>query len=233
MESVVPEKTFPPPPDDAPLEALLDEYAPLAPAPLCPEILVYQARDLYELWAAAEKLAGGVLGPPFWAVPWPAGVAIARVLLDAPVWARGRRVLDVGVGGGVVAIAAAMVGASTSVGVDVDPWALRVARLAARANRVTIRLVARDLSEEDPDEPPDLILAADLEYEKGRAPLIRARLDALVATGAVLLAADAGRTFFKTEGLRPVASFDVPVSKAVEGASVRHARVFSAEANVG
>src|SRR5471030_2713897 len=110
------EKTFPPPPLDAPLEALLDEYAPLAPAPLCPEILVYQARDLYELWAAAEKLVGGVLGPPFWAVPWPAGVAIARVLLDAPVWARGRRVLDVGVGGGVVAIAAAKAGAAGVVG---------------------------------------------------------------------------------------------------------------------
>lgn len=169
---------FPAPPDDAALEKLLDAYAPFAPAPLCPEIFVYQARDLYELWGAAEKVVGGVVSPPFWAVPWPAGLAIARVLLDSPVWARSRRCLDVGTGGGVVAIAAAKAGAATSVGADVDPWALAVARLAAAKNGVALRLVQEDLAEEDPDEPPDLILAADLEYEKTRAPLIAFRLEA-------------------------------------------------------
>src|ERR1700722_14049592 len=209
--------TSPLPPDDPTLERLLDEYAPLAPAPLCPEIQVYQARDLYELWGAAEKVVGGVLSPPFWAVPWPAGVAIARVLLDAPVWARRRRCLDVGGGGGVVAVAAAKAGGASSVGVDVDPWALAVARLAAARNGVTLRLVERDLAEEDPDEPCDLILAADLEYERERAPVVRRRLEALVESGAILIAADAGRTFFKTDGLRLVATFLVPVSKAVEG----------------
>ncbi|MBI3724922.1 50S ribosomal protein L11 methyltransferase, partial [bacterium] len=166
----------PPPPPDNALEALLREHAPLAPAPLCPEVRVFQAPDLYALWSAAEKVAGGVLPPPFWAVPWPAGLAIARVLLDAPVWARERRVLEVGVGGGVVAIAAALAGASSTVGVDVDPWALAVARLAAARNGILLRLERRDLAEEDPIEQPDLVLAADLEYEKGRAPLIRSRL---------------------------------------------------------
>jgi predicted nicotinamide N-methyase len=225
--------TFPPPPDDRALEKLLDDYAPLGPAPLCPEVQVYQARDLYELWGAAENLVSGVVSPPFWAVPWPAGLAIARVLLDSPVWARGRRCLDVGVGGGVVAIAAAKAGAATSVGADVDPWALAVARLAAKKNNVELRLVQEDLAETDPDEAPDLILAADLEYEKTRAPLVRKRFMALVESGAVLLAGDAGRTFFQTEGLRLVASFTLPVSKAVEGTEVREAKVYSAEANVG
>ena len=223
-----PEVIAPPPPDDATLEALLDEHAPLAPAPLCSEVLVFQARDLFALWGAAERLVGGTLGPPFWAVPWPAGVAIARVLLDAPVWARGKRTLDVGVGGGVVAIAAAKAGAAHSVGCDVDPWALRVAAIAARRNGVTIDLVLRDLAEADPLETPDLILAADLEYERGQAPLIRARLDALVATGSQLLAADAGRSFFSQEGLKPVAAFRIPVSKAVEGVAERDARVYCA-----
>jgi len=225
--------TAPPPPEDHDLEALLDAHAPFGPAPLCPEVSVFQARDLYELWGAAEKLVGGILGPPFWAVPWPAGLAIARVILDAPVWARGRRVLDVGVGGGVVAIAAAKAGASHVVGADVDPWALRVSRIAARRNRVDLTLIDRDLAERDPDEQPDLILAADLEYERGRAPLIRQRLDALVQAGAVLLAGDAGRTFFQREGLRPVAKFTIPVSHAVEGTEIREARVFSSESNTG
>ena len=218
-----------PPPDEATLEKLLDAYAPLGPAPLCPEVRVYQARDLYELWDAAERLVGGVVQPPFWAVPWPAGLAIARVLLDAPVWARARKCLDVGVGGGVVAIAAAKAGAASSVGADVDPWALAVAKLAAEKNGVTLRLVLEDLAAQDPDETPEVILAADLEYEKTRAPLVRARLEALVQTGAVLLAADAGRTFFKTEGLRLVASFTLPVSRAVEGTEVREAKVYCAE----
>jgi predicted nicotinamide N-methyase len=217
-----------PPEDDRALEALLDEYAPFGAAPLCPEIRVFQVKNLYELWSAAEKLGGGILGPPFWAVPWPAGLAIARTILDAPVWARDRRVLDVGVGGGVVAIAAAKAGAKHVVGVDVDPWALRVSAIAARRNGVAIDLVERDLSERDPDEQPDLVLAADLEYEKGKAPLIRGRIDALVATGAALLAADAGRTFFQEVGLRLVRSFDIPVSHDVEGKSERHTRVFCA-----
>jgi len=226
------ETAWPPPPDEATLEKLLDAYAPLQPAPLCPEILLYQARDLYELWDAAEKEVGAIVSPPFWAVPWPAGLAIARVLLDAPVWARRRRCLDVGVGGGVVAIAAAKAGAARSVGADVDPWALAVASLAARKNKVELRLVLEDLAEVDPDEPVDVILAADLEYEKERAPLLRARFDALVATGSVLLTADAGRSFFRTEGRRHIASFTLPVSKSVEGREVREARVYCAEANV-
>ncbi|MBI3724663.1 methyltransferase, partial [bacterium] len=78
----------------------------------------------------------------------------------------------------------------------------------------------------------DLVLAADLEYEKGRAPLIRSRLEALVAAGAVLLTADAGRSFFRSEGLRLVATLKVPVSAAVEGQSERTARVFCMEAGV-
>ncbi|MEZ0230514.1 MAG: methyltransferase [Planctomycetota bacterium] len=219
----------PPPPDEAALEKLLDELAPLAPAPLCPEVRVFQAPDLYALWAKAEELVGAVVNPPFWAVPWPAGLAIARVLLDSPVWARARRCLDVGVGGGVVALAAAKAGASRVVGVDVDPWALAVARIAARRNGVELELVEADLSERDPPEMPDLILAADLEYEKERSPRVRQRLEALVAAGATLLTGDAGRLFFKKEGLHLVASYTLDVSKDVEGHESRVASVYSLE----
>ncbi len=220
----------PPPPDEAVLEALLDKYAPLAPAPLCPELRVFHAPDLYALWRAAEDLVGAVVNPPYWGVPWPAGLAIARVLLDAPVWARGRRCLEVGVGGGVVALAAARAGASRVTALDMDPWALAVARILARRSGVEFELVEADLADVDPPSMPDLILAADLEYEKERSPRVRQRLEALVGAGATLLLGDAGRLFFKKdEGLKEVASFTLETSKDIEGHDVKEARVYSFE----
>lgn len=52
----------------------------------------------------------------------------------------GRDVLDVGTGTGILAIAAARRGATSVVGVDVDPDAVEVARSNAAANEVAVRL---------------------------------------------------------------------------------------------
>lgn len=53
---------------------------------------------------------------------------------------RGRRVLDVGTGTGVLAIGAALLGAASVVGVDTDPHAVEVARANAAANDVEVEL---------------------------------------------------------------------------------------------
>ena len=55
-------------------------------------------------------------------------------LVDADPW--DREVLDVGTGSGVLAIAAAVLGASHVVGVDIDPQAVEVARVNAERNKV-------------------------------------------------------------------------------------------------
>jgi ribosomal protein L11 methyltransferase len=52
------------------------------------------------------------------------------------------RVLDVGCGTGVLAIAAAKTGAAAAVGTDIDPVSARIARENARVNRVKARFVA-------------------------------------------------------------------------------------------
>jgi ribosomal protein L11 methyltransferase len=55
---------------------------------------------------------------------------------------RFRKVLDVGTGTGVLAIAAARTGASVTVGTDIDRVSVRIARENARINRATSRFVA-------------------------------------------------------------------------------------------
>jgi ribosomal protein L11 methyltransferase len=57
---------------------------------------------------------------------------------------RGERVLDYGCGSGILAIAAAKLGADEVVGVDVDPQAIRASRANARANGVAATFVAPD-----------------------------------------------------------------------------------------
>lgn len=72
-----------------------------------------------------------------------------------------RRVLDVGTGSGVLAIAAARLGARRIVATDIDPEAVRVARFHARLNGVAsrMRLDVADGVRRAPRAPYDLILA--------------------------------------------------------------------------
>lgn len=74
----------------------------------------------------------------------------------------GMRVLDLGTGSGILAIAAAKLGAARVLALDVDPLAVKAARQNAAANGVADRLDIREgsLSESDvPREPFDLIVA--------------------------------------------------------------------------
>mgnify|MGYP001593222858 CR=1 FL=1 len=68
----------------------------------------------------------------------------------------GESVLDYGCGSGILAIAAARLGAGEVVGIDIDPEAVRTARTNAAANQARARFAATDT----PLPPPsDLVLA--------------------------------------------------------------------------
>lgn len=232
-------------PDPLRLAALLDEYAPLGPAPLVPEVLVFQGRGVLEIWSAAERMAGTTLGPPFWAYPWPGGIALARLVLDRPELVEGARVLDLGTGGGVAALAAARAGAAAVTANDQDPWALATARLAAERQGLELTTLLAELTAESGPEPMpgsgrpggprgpgepalryDVVLCADLAYERRVAPRIRAYLEAARAGGARVLLADAGRAYFDDTGCTLQAEYTVPVPRDLEGADTRIARVF-------
>lgn len=216
-----------PVPSHAALAELLDAHAPLRPAPLCPELKVFRARQLIGIWEAAERLAGRPMPAPFWAYPWPGGAALARILLDRPFLARGRRVLDLGAGGGVSALAAAYAGAREVVANDIDPWAVGTARLAAERQGVHVTPLLGDLTEASDLPEFDLLLCGDLAYERRSAPRLRAFLDRARRRGAAVMAADAGRAYFDADGLTHVAAFTVPVPQDLEGTERRTARVFA------
>jgi predicted nicotinamide N-methyase len=209
------------------LEALLREFAPLAPAPLCPEFRVHQAPSLVAVWEAAEALAGQPLPAPFWAYAWAGGAALARVLLDDPVRVRGRRILDFGGGGGVTSLAAARAGGNVTLN-DIDPWALLVARIAADAQGLTLATLQDDVCL-DPSlaDGYDVVLCSDLAYERSQAPRQRRVLERAVERGAAVLVADAGRKYFDPAGMTQVAEYDVDVPQDLEGTTTRTARVYA------
>ncbi|HEX6938625.1 MAG TPA: methyltransferase domain-containing protein, partial [Longimicrobiales bacterium] len=193
-----------------------------------PEIRVFRARGLVEVWEAAERLAGRTLPPPFWAYPWPGGAALARVLLDDPGRVAGLRVLDVGAGGGVASLAAARAGAAEVVANDQDPWALATARLAADRQDLALTPLLADLTEEPATvDAFDVVLCGDLAYERRVAPRIRGLLERARDHGARVLVADAGRAYFDETGLRPLEKFTIPVPVDLEGVEERTATVYA------
>src|SRR5256886_7277130 len=119
----------------------------------------------------------------------------------------GLRVLDVGTGSGILAIAAAKRGAREVVGVDTEPLAVRAAKENAEANGVAID--ARSGSAADVDGRFDVVLANLVGPVLVRvAPHLRARLrtsGSLVAAGTPPEAEPDGVSAFVPEGLGFVA----------------------------
>jgi ribosomal protein L11 methyltransferase len=72
---------------------------------------------------------------------------------------RGRRVLDVGCGSGILTIAAAQLGAATIVAVDTDPIAVEATTANARRNRVSRRVHSRVGTLPSGEGPFDVVLA--------------------------------------------------------------------------
>ena len=180
-----------------------------------------------EIWEAAERLAGEPLAAPFWAYAWPAGCALARVLLDHPELVRAQRVLDFGAGGGVTSIAAAYAGAAAVTANDIDPWALLVVDIAARAQELEVSAFSEDLC----DAPAlvddyDVVLCSDMSYEKKETPRQRAVLERAVSNRAAVFVADAGRTYFDATGMTLLAEYELEVPLDLEGVSRREARVY-------
>ncbi len=95
--------------------------------PLVPEVRLHLASTILPIWQMGEDMPEERgLPAPFWAFAWAGGQALARHIIDHPDLVRGRRVPDFGSGSGLVAIAAAITGASHVVAADIDPFAMGI-----------------------------------------------------------------------------------------------------------
>jgi predicted nicotinamide N-methyase len=200
------------------------EHTCVAPAPLVPEIRLYQADTLVPLWEATEWHAASPQPPPFWAFAWPGSIVLARYLLDTPWLARDRRILDFGSGSGLAAIAARLAGAAEVVAYDLDPLATVAQRLNAALNAVEIVSMTGDATTQTCEA--EVILAGDVCYEREPAEATVIWLRQRAAEGRLVLLADPGRHYAPSDGLELLQTYEVPVLRELESTDVKRTRLW-------
>jgi predicted nicotinamide N-methyase len=200
---------------------------------LLPEIRLHLASEGMALWQMSdEDREAEDLPLPYWAFAWAGGQALARHLLDNWEVVRGKRVLDIGAGSGVEAIAAAMAGAAAVTAVDVDPFAIAATSLNADLNGMDVHTwlgdplsdLAGDVGRQPKDW--DVVMVGDLFFEQPLARELEAWLRHLHRQGVEILIGDPQRTYLPRKGLEKVASYAVQTTSNLEDSDLRNASVW-------
>lgn len=198
----------------------------IKPVPMVKEILLYQSADAIDLWERTERELGeSDRQPPFWAFAWAGGQALARYILDHPQITAGRRVLDLGSGSGLTAIAAAVTGAASVLASELDPFAIAAIGLNAALNNAEIGTTG-DLLDTDGGDA-EVVLAADIWYERRLSARALRLLRRASARGATVLAGDVGRAFLPRQHMRDLAAYDIPVSADLENAAIKRTQILT------
>ncbi|MEL6373599.1 MAG: 50S ribosomal protein L11 methyltransferase [Pseudomonadota bacterium] len=197
--------------------------------PLVPEIVLHLAEESVPLWQKTEEaLAALNVPPPFWAFAWAGGQALARYVLDHADLVRSKRVLDLGAGGGLAALAAAKAGACRVIAADVDPFCAPACRLNAAANDVTLATHSGDLLAGDVVPPDaDVVLVADLFYERAMAQAVLHFIDQAHRRGARVLIGDPSRSYFPADRFTQLATYNVAVTRELEDMDIKRTSVWS------
>ena len=130
---------------------------------------------------------------PYWAELWPSGLALARRVAVRAL--HGARTLELGCGLGLPSLAAAIAGGRV-VATDWSPQAIELLRDNAQRNGIAITVELADWAAPEPlleRAPWDLVLGADLLYERRNAELLLPLLPRLLAPRSELWLADPGR----------------------------------------
>jgi predicted nicotinamide N-methyase len=206
--------------------AFVRAHTTVMTVPAVPEIRLRLSVDAIALWERTEtELGQSDRQPPFWAFAWPGGQALARYVLDHAEVVAGRTVLDVGSGSGLAAIAAAGAGARSVLAAEVDPIAIAAIGLNAALNEVSVATTG-DLLDGDGGDA-DVVLAADIWYEKRLAARALGLLLRAKARGAVVLVSDVGRAYLPQDRMRDVAAYHIPVLADLENAAVKRTRILT------
>ena len=192
---------------------------------LVPEIRLHLATEVTPLWHATESYLNQInIAPPFWAFAWVGGQALARYILDNPTVVSGLKVLDIGSGGGIVSIAAALAGAQNVTALDIDPLAAAACRMNAELNGTAVRITIEIADAILYDFAPfDLILLGDVCYTRGEsANLVRRLREA----SARVLFGDPGREFLPRQQIRRIATYAVETGRELEADAITQASVW-------
>jgi predicted nicotinamide N-methyase len=180
---------------------------PLCPLPFLDGLRLHRAGPTSGLGQfAARRGRDGYA--PYWAYAWGGGLALARYLLDHPELVADRRVLDLGAGGGLVAIAAMKAGARSATAIDIDPDALAAIALNAEANGVAVAAICGDPLDGAPPDV-DLALVGDLFYEATQARRTTAFLARCRAVPIAVLIGDPFRAHLPRERLIQLADYAI------------------------
>ncbi|MEZ5851608.1 MAG: 50S ribosomal protein L11 methyltransferase [Hyphomicrobiaceae bacterium] len=209
--------------------AFIRENTRLLAPPLVPEILLHLAEESLPIWRKTEEELGEMnVPPPYWAFAWAGGQALARYLIDTPELVRGKRVVDLGTGSGLTAIAAMKAGAAETLAADVDRVSLAATALNAQANGVTVACTSVDLLAAPPSPDIDVLLVGDLYYERPLAERVTTYIDAAKKHGAVVLIGDPGRSYFPRGRYTRMADYRVPVTRELEDTEIKNTAVWRA-----
>ncbi len=234
---------------DSNARANMDDTAPVPnfgqgnrPDMYCPEIYMREAIDFSSFWQYAGSLDEQYRNEiPYWCIVWPGSRMLARFALDTELELKDLRVLELGCGSGLAAVAFAKMG-SDVIATDHDSQALKVTLAMARRNGVQLKTDDLELFDTPesvlPRHSPDIVILGDLFYESSVAE--RARLWCISAQemGAMCIVADPCRTYGPRKapekwGLEHFAEAAVPVHQAIENVKSRHtALLMSAQSDL-
>ncbi len=210
-------------PDSAASFRFVQDHTAISASRLVPDIKLHLATEATSLWQSTEDfLQQHDMPPPFWAFAWPGSEALARHVTDHPALVSGLRVLDFAAGCGLAAIACRRAGASVEAA-EIDPFAIAAISLNSKMNSLNLNVLSGDIV----GAPCrwDVILCGDVCYE---APMTQHILPWLrdCARDALVLIADPSRKYAPLERCRPVATYEVPTSRALEDSDSRRVNLF-------
>lgn len=140
----------------------------VTPLPLSPNISLYLISADYPKGRLPDEEMHAIIDKPaYWAFCWASGQVLAAHLVAHPEICRNKTVLDLGAGSGVVAIAAALSGATSVIACDLDKHALEACIANGKANQVELDTLE---SLELCVDKVDLLIAADVLYDRENIP---------------------------------------------------------------
>ncbi|ESQ81536.1 class I SAM-dependent methyltransferase [Asticcacaulis benevestitus] len=207
-------------------QAFIRSHTRVLPVPSLPEMRLYQADAVTPLWLMTEQdLVQERLAPPFWAFAWSGGQALAKYVAAHPAIVKGKRVLDIACGSGLVGIAAIQAGAESVLCNDIDPYAEAAVALNAALNDVTLAFTGDDLLD-GPLPEIDVILAGDICYEKAMTDAMLTYFRRAARQSIEVYIGDPHRTYFPKDGLTRLADYDIITNADIEDRALKPASVW-------